>query len=322
MNPTNRLPTIVVLADLPEAQRAWFTPLREQAHIVFGARIADIAIDLKNAEAVYVWGHPRDPWDDVLEAAPALRWVHYTGAGAEHLLTPHFVQSRIRLTNSRGVHTPAVAELAVALLLALAKHLPDRVRSQMAHEWTQQLNAGLSGKTILIVGLGSIGSAIARAARGLRMHVIGVRRTARPARWAHEVIAFTDLDVVLPRANYVVLCAPETAVTRGLFNSRRIHALPRGAILVNVSRGTLVDEPALIDALQEGHLGGAGLDVFAHEPLDRDSPLWDMPNVLITPHYPNVQGWEQPTVQRFVDNAERFLAGRPLRDVIDKRRGY
>jgi phosphoglycerate dehydrogenase-like enzyme len=127
---------------------------------------------------------------------------------------------------------------------------------------------------------------------------------------------------VLPRAEYVVLCAPETDATRGLLNASRLRRLPRGAILVNVARGALVDEQALIDALRDGHLGGAGLDVFAREPLDRQSLLWDMPNVLITPHYPNVEGWERPTVQRFIDNAERFLARRPLRDVIDKRRGY
>jgi phosphoglycerate dehydrogenase-like enzyme len=192
----------------------------------------------------------------------------------------------------------------------------------MAHEWTQELNAGVSGKTILIVGLGSIGSAVARAARALDMHVIGVRRSARPARWAHEVLSIADLDRVLPRAHYIILTAPETSATRGLFDARRLRLLPRGAILVNVARGSLVDEPALIAALEEGHLGGAGLDVFAREPLDRHSPLWEMPNVLITPHYPNVQGWELPTVQRFIDNAERFLAGRPLRDVVDKRRGY
>jgi phosphoglycerate dehydrogenase-like enzyme len=318
----NRLPTVVVLADLPAWQRAWFQPLEQRAHIVFGADIAHVADDLAKAEALYVWGHPHDPWDRVLDAAPALRWVHYTGAGAEHLLTPRFVRSRIRLTNSRGIHTPAVAELAVALLLALAKHLPNRVRAQAAHEWTQELNAGVSGKTLLVIGLGSIGSAVARAARGLGMHVIGVRRSARPGRWAHQVVSYADLDSVLPRAEYLVLCAPETHATRGLLDARRLRLVPRGAMLVNVARGGLVDESALIEVLREGRLAGAGLDVFASEPLDPRSPLWDMPNVLITPHYPNVHGWERPTVERFIDNAQRFLAGRPLRDVIDRQRGY
>ncbi len=289
---------------------------------MFGEEIAHIVADLAQAEALYVWGHPHDPWDRVLDAAPALRWVHYTGAGAEHLLTPRFVRSRIRLTNSRGVHTAAVAELAVALLLALAKHLANRVHAQVAHEWTQELNAGVSGKTVVIIGLGSIGSAVARAARGLGMYVIGVRRSARPTRWAHEVVSLDDLDSVLPRAEYVVLCAPDTDATRGLLDSRRLRRMQRGALLINVARGGLVSEPALLDALRDGQLGGAGLDVFAREPLDRRSPLWDMPNVLITPHYPNVEGWERPTVQRFIDNAQRFLAGQPLRDVIDKRRGY
>ena len=318
----SRSPTFVVLADLPAAQRAWFEPLYDRVNLVFGTQVADIEADLAHAEALYVWGHPHDPWDRVLDVAPALRWVHYTGAGAEHLLTPRFVRSRIRLTNSRGVHTPAVAELAIALLLGLAKHLPDRIRAQSAHEWQQMLNEGVCGSTVVVIGLGSIGSAVGRAAQGLGMHVIGIRRSARPSRWAHEVVPLDDLDTVLPRADYVVLCAPETESTRGLLDARRLRRLPRGAILINVARGTLVDESALIDELRAGHLGGAGLDVFTHEPLDRRSPLWDMPNVLITPHYPNVQGWERPTVQRFIDNAQRFLAGRPLRDVVDKRRGY
>ncbi len=318
----SRLPTFVVLAELPSAQREWFEPLGLRAHIVFGAEIARIRADLANAEVLYVWGHPHDPWDRVLDAAPALRWVHYTGAGAEHLLTSRFVGSRIQLTNSRGVHTAAVAELAIALLLGLAKHLPRRVRAQASHEWTQELNAGVSGSTVLVIGLGSIGSAVARAARGLGMHVIGVRRSTRPSRWAHEVVSLADLDAVLSRAEYVVLCAPETEATRGLLDATRLQRMQRGAMLVNVARGGLVDESALVDALRAGHLGGAGLDVFAQEPLDRQSPLWDMPNVLITPHYPNVHGWERPTVQRFIDNALRFLDGRPLRDVVHKRRGY
>jgi phosphoglycerate dehydrogenase-like enzyme len=317
-----RLPTFVVLADLAAAQRAWFEPLRTHARVVFGGAVASVAVDLARAEALYVWGYPHDPWDRVLDAAPTLRWVHYTGAGAEHLLTPRFVRSHIRLTNSRGVHTPGVAELAIALLLGLAKHLPERVRSQAAHAWAQELNAGVNGKTVLVIGLGSIGSAVARATRGLGMHVIGVRRSARPSRWAHEVHSVADLDSVLARADYVVLCAPETDATRGLLDANRLRRMRRGSILINVARGGLVDESALIDALRDGRLGGAGLDVFTQEPLDPRSPLWELPNVLITPHYPNVAGWERPTVQRFIDNAERFLAGRPLRDVIDKRRGY
>jgi phosphoglycerate dehydrogenase-like enzyme len=316
------LPICVVLADLSPIERAWFEPLREKVKLVFGARIAAIPTELAAAEALFAWGHPQDPWDDILEAAQALRWVHSTGAGIEYLLTPRFVESRIRLTNSRGIHSPAVAELAIGLVLGVAKHLPERVRDQAARNWTQELNVGLKGKTVLVIGMGSIGSAVARAAYGLGMYVIGVKRSARPARWAHEVITTSQLDSALPRAEFVLVCAPATEETRGLLNADRLRRMPRGAVLVNVARGSLVDEDALIELLRSGHLGGAGLDVFEHEPLPTDSPLWEMPNVLITPHYPNVEGWERPTVERFIDNVERFLAGRPLRDVVDKHRGY
>jgi phosphoglycerate dehydrogenase-like enzyme len=315
-------PTFVVLADLSAEQRAWFEPLTHHAHVVFGARLADLEQTLAHAVGLFVWGHPPDSFERILGSTPRLRWVHYTGAGVEHLLVPGFVRRRLVLTNSRGAHTSAVAELALALLLALAKGLPARVHAQREHRWTQQLSNGLAGATVVIVGLGSIGSAVARAVRGLGMHVIGVRRTPRPARGVDEVVAFADLEHVLPRARYLVICCPETSETRGLIGERELNLLPRGAYLVNVARGSIVDEAAMIDALRAGQLAGAGLDVFAHEPLPEDSPLWDLPGVLISPHYPNVQGWERETVQRFIDNAQRFLDGQPLRNVVNRQRGY
>jgi len=316
------LPTFVILADLPPEQQGWFAPLQHRARLVFGAKLASVGEDLRQAVGLFVWGHPRDPFERVLSAAPLLRWVHYTGAGVEHLLIPTFVNSRVPLTNSRGTHTPAVSELAMTMLLALAKNLPDRMRDQAQHRWTQHLNRRLDGATLLVLGLGSIGSAIARAASALGMYVIGVRTSARPARWANEVVPYFELKRVLPRSEYLVVCCPETAETRGLVDGTALSLLPRGASVVNVARGSIIDEPALIDALQDGHLGGAGLDVFASEPLSDTSPLWDMPRVLITPHSANVLGWERETVQRFIENAERFLEGRPLRHVVGKRRGY
>jgi phosphoglycerate dehydrogenase-like enzyme len=314
--------TFVVLADLPPEQQAWFEPLAHRAQIAFGARLPTIEEPLAQAVGLYVWGHSHDPFERVLAAAPRLRWVHYTGAGVEHLLVPSLVHSPLVLTNSRGTHTSAVAELALSLLLALAKDVPARVQAQREHRWTQELSRSLYGSTIVIVGLGSIGSAVARVARGLGMHAIGVRRTRRPSRWVDDVVAYTDLHQILPVAEYLVICCPETAETRGLIGQRELSLLPRGAYLINVARGGIVDEPALIDALRSGQLAGAGLDVFAQEPLATDSPLWDLPGVLISPHYPNVRGWEGETVRRFVENAERFLDGRPLRNVVNKRRGY
>jgi phosphoglycerate dehydrogenase-like enzyme len=315
-------PTFVVLADLPEEQKAWFEPLTRRARVEFGARLASIAEPLGQAVGLFVWGHPHDRFEHVLRAAPCLRWVHYTGAGVEHLLVPAFVSGPLVLTNSRGAHTSAVAELALALLLALAKGVPARLRDQAAHRWTQELTHGLDGATVVIVGLGSIGLAVARSARALGMHVIGVRRTCRPARWVDDVVAFAELHRVLPRAQYLVLCCPATHETRGLIGESELSLLPHGAYLVNVARGSIVDEAALIEALRSEQLAGAGLDVFAQEPLESDSPLWDLPGVIVSPHYPNVRGWERETVRRFIENAERFLEGRTLRNVVNKRRGY
>ena len=154
------------------------------------------------------------------------------------------------------------------------------------------------------------------------MYVIGVRTSARHARWANEVVSYFELQRVLPRAEYLVVCCPETAETRGLIDQRALRLLPRGAIVVNVARGSIVDEGALIETLRDGHLGGAGLDVFASEPLVGASPLWDRPNVVITPHFANAVGWERETVRVFVDNAQRVLDGRPLLHMVGKLRGY
>src|SRR6266567_861803 len=169
-------PTFVVLADLPAEQQAWFEPLLRRARVEFGARLASVEEPLAQAVGLFVWGHPHDRFEQILRAAPRLRWVHYTGAGVEHLLVPSFVSGRLVLTNSRGAHTSAVAELALALLLALAKGVPARLRDQAAHRWRQELTHGLDGATLVIVGLGSIGLAVARSAKAVGMHVIGVRR--------------------------------------------------------------------------------------------------------------------------------------------------
>jgi phosphoglycerate dehydrogenase-like enzyme len=175
---------------------------------------------------------------------------------------------------------------------------------------------------VVIVGLGSIGSAIARAANALGMRVCGVRRTQRGSRWAHEVVAFGDLQRVLPRADFLVIACPETVETRGLIGPRELDLLPRRAYLVNIARGSIVDENAMIDALRVGHLAGAGLDVFATEPLPASSPLWDVEGVIVSPHFSISRDWARPVVDGFLENADRYLRGKRLRNVVNQRRGY
>jgi phosphoglycerate dehydrogenase-like enzyme len=207
-------------------------------------------------------------------------------------------------------------------MMAWAKRVPTRMLAQQEHRWEQGFTHRLRGATLVVLGLGSIGTAVARPARALGMQVIGVRRTARPSRFASEVVSLADLADVLPRAEYLAVCCPDTPETRGVLGRREFALLPPGAFVVNVARGSVIDESALIEALRSGHLGGAGLDVFQQEPLQADSPLWDMPEVLISPHYPNTADYQQNTLRLFLDNLQRFRSRRRLRNVVNTRRGY
>jgi phosphoglycerate dehydrogenase-like enzyme len=315
-------PCLVAIKAQPVPLADWLTPLSERVEVVVGETPRDLGSALSRASAIFVWGHPHVPFGHYLDRAPGVRWVHSSGAGMELLVVPELVQRRITLTNSRGLYSNAVAEFALAMMLAWAKRLPGRVLAQREHRWAPEPTRGLRGATVVILGLGGIGGALARFCHGLEMHVLGVRRTNRPARYASEVVGMADLARVLPRAEYLAVCCPDTPATRNLIGAHELALLPRGAFLVNVARGSVVDEQAMIEALRSGQLGGAGLDVFAHEPLPATSPLWDLPEVIVSPHFSNVIGFEQATLRLLAENVERFLTHRRLRNVVNARRGY
>jgi phosphoglycerate dehydrogenase-like enzyme len=263
--------------------------------------------------------------------ARRLRWIHTPSAGVDHLLFPALVESEVTLTNSRGVHDDTMAEHTIAVMLAFARKLHLARDAQHARRWSQQplwrespAFEFLAGSTIAIVGFGSIGRAIAARARALGQTVLAVRRHAggEPGP-AHEVHGPAALDDVLGRADWVVLVLPQTSETRGLLSRERLARLRPGARLVNLGRGSLVDEDALIEALRDGRLAGAALDVTATEPLPPESPLWEMPQVILTPHVSGLgpRYWHR-ALQPFADNLARFLAGEPLQFVVDKRAGY
>jgi phosphoglycerate dehydrogenase-like enzyme len=265
-----------------------------------------------------------------LAAAPRLRWIHSPAAGVGSMLFPEMVSSRIVITNSRGMSAETMAEHVLAVTLAMLRHLPLAIRSQLSRTWVQDAigafgNNTIAGSTVLIVGLGAIGTAIARKMSLLGARVLGIRRNAAaPAPDGVIEVAPPDrLRELLPAADVVLISAPHTRQTRRLIGRQELNAMARHAILVNVSRGRLVDEAALIDALRRGAIGGAALDVFEHEPLPLDSPLWDMPNVLITPHTSGFRTdhWDAATAL-FAENLRRFDAGAPLVNVVDKEAGY
>jgi phosphoglycerate dehydrogenase-like enzyme len=267
---------------------------------------------------------------DQLTAARRLRWIHSPAAGIGGMLFPEMLANSVVITNSKGMSADTIAEHVLAVTLAMFRRLPHAFRSQTAREWAQDAigEAGhklIAGSTILIVGLGAIGGAVARRVTLMGADVIGIRRTTPPGRHdnVREIATPDRLLDLLPLADVVVLSAPHTRETRGLIGAAELRAMAPGALLVNVSRGQLVDEVALADALISGRIAGAALDVFQDEPLPPESPFWTLPNVLITPHTSGFRPdhWDAATAL-FAANLRRFEAGQELVNVVDKGVGY
>ena len=265
-------------------------------------------------------------------AARQLRWIHSNAAGIGPLLFPAMIASPIPVTNSSGVSSVTIAEHVIAVALSLLRELPLAWRRQAEGRWSQnEFESGarmktLRGARVLIVGLGSIGRETARLAGGFGAHVVGVRRhpgEGAPPAGVAAVVGPDRLHHELPQADVVVIAAPHTRDTERIVGEPELALMKDDAVLVNVSRGTLIDEAALVRALESGRLRGAALDVFEQEPLAAASPLWGRHDVLVTPHVSGFHADYWPTARRlFADNLRRFLSGQPLANIVDKQAGY
>jgi len=264
-----------------------------------------------------------------LRAASRLKWIHSPAAGVGGMLFPEMRDSPVVITNSKGMSAETIAEHVLAVTLAMFRRLPHAFRSQARREWAQdaiaeQGNRTIAGSRILVLGLGNIGRAVARRMTLLGAHVTGIRRAAdRKMDHVAEVASPDSLLDCLPHADVVVIAAPHTRETRSLIGAAALAAMSPEAIVVNVSRGALVDESALAAALRDQRIAGAALDVFEDEPLPADSPFWTLPNVLITPHTSGfrLDHWDAATAL-FAANLRCFEAGEPLANVVDKQLGY
>ena len=256
--------------------------------------------------------------------AEQMRWLHVFNAGTDHPVFGQMLERGVRLTTSSGANAEPVGVSAAAGMLMLARGFPAWMDAQRRHAWEPVRGDGapgdLRGQTLLLVGVGEIGKILARIAQALGMHVIGVRRSPRqPEDPVHELHTPEALDQLLPRAQWLVLACPLTDATRRMIDAGRLARLPQGARVINVARGEIIDEQALIAALAGGRLGGAYLDVFEHEPLPADSPLWDLPNVLLSPHNASAsRGNDGRATEIFLENIGLRARGEPMKNEVTK----
>jgi phosphoglycerate dehydrogenase-like enzyme len=269
-----------------------------------------------------------------LDGAGRLRWLSFFSAGVDGKLNPGLLQRGLHITTASGVHGPNVAEHILTCMLVLIHGFQDHWRDQARHVWrnwsgSRAQGGELKGQTLAIVGLGRIGTALARRAKAFEMTVTAVKRDPAQlpegltADAVDRLVGPSELDELLPAADHVVLCAPLTSETRHLFDRARMARMKRGSALYNIARGGLIDTAALVEALASGQLGGAGLDVFEQEPLPEDSPLWDLPNVIVTAHKAGVTPhYYERAAALFAANLRRYLAGEPLQQEYSVERGY
>jgi phosphoglycerate dehydrogenase-like enzyme len=310
---------VAVVAPGEQPPRA-FERIAAVAELEVADSEAALAAALATAEVLFAWDFRTTFLPRAWPHAAKLRWIHAGSIGVDAVMTPEVASSDVVVSNTRGVFEQPIAEYVLAMLLFFAKDVRETLRRQARHEWSHRESALLREQSTLICGAGPVARAIARVLRGIGAGFDVVGRSARSGDPDFgEVHAAAGLPGLLARADYLVVALPLTAETHGFFDRARLAQLKPGARIVNIGRGPIIDEQALIEALASGHVGGAALDVFMQEPLPPGHPFWDMETVVVSPHMSgDAIGWTDRVVDRFLSNLQRYAAGEPLRDVVDK----
>jgi len=314
------------MADPNEPQLTMLEQLPDSTSVAVGNNVEAFERAAPEAQALFNWSGSRALVEKVWKIAPRVEWVHSRAAGLDGLLFPAMIESPALLTNGRGVFSQSLGEFAVAAALYFAKDFRRMIRSQMAGIWDPFDVEEVRGRTMGIVGYGDIGRACASRAQALGMKVLALRRrpelsTGDP--YVAQSYGFDHLLEMLPQCDYVVCAAPLTPDTRHMIGDAALGVLKKTAVIMNIGRGPVIDEAALIRALESGRIRGAALDVFEAEPLPVGSPLYKLENVLLSPHCSDhTSDWLEQAMQFFVDQFARFAAGEPLLNVVDKRAGY
>jgi len=319
--------TVLVLADPTEPQLAMLAGLPEKTGIAVGNTPEAFERAAPDANVIFNWSGSRDLLREVFPMAPKVRWVHSRSAGLDNLLFPELVESPVPLTNGTGVFSPSLGEFALAAILYFAKDFRRMIRNQMAGRWEQFDIAEISGQIVGIVGYGDIGRAVATRVHAMGMRVFAVKRHGPPIDnadpLADRIYSPEHRVEMISRCDYVVVAAPLTPETRGMIGEAEFAAMKPSGVIINVGRGPVIDEEAMLKALTEGRIKGAGLDVFTHEPLPPGHPFYRLENVLLSPHCADhTADWLEQAMRFFLENFERFRKGEPLLNVVNKKLGY
>jgi phosphoglycerate dehydrogenase-like enzyme len=317
--------TILVLADPNEPQLKMLGELQSSADIVVGNSRSAFEKAAPVASVLFNWSGSLELLREVVSMSPKLQWMHSRSVGLERTLFPELSENSVILTNGRGVFSASLAEFVLAAILYFAKDFRRMVRNQMAATWEQFDVDVISGKTVGIVGYGDIGRAVAARVRPMGMKVLALKRhvVREPDPLIEQTYSPDRRIEMLARCAYVVVAAPLTQETRGMIAEPEFAAMKLGAVVINVGRGPVIQEGALLSALSSGRIRGAGLDVFDQEPLPRDHPFYRMENVLLSPHCADhTSEWLEQAMRLFIEQYERFRSAQPLLYVVDKKLGY
>ncbi len=311
-------PEILVLTAPDDGDLPGLEALADEAVVTYARDAGSLRTGLKRADILVVTDFRTELLRTAWPKQHHIGWLHATSAGVDALMFPALVESAVQVTNARGVFNRGIAEYVLGAILMFAKDTLNNVRYQREHQWQHRETQLVRGSVALIVGAGSIGREVASLLRGLGMRVLGTDLVAREDECFDEVRANDELCALLPEADYVIINAPLTSQTRGLFCQKTFKHMKSTAHLINVGRGPVVCTDDLVDALKNGVIAGAALDVFETEPLPGDHPLWDLPQVMISAHMSgDFVGWQRALGEQFVENFRRRQAGEDLFNLVD-----
>jgi len=319
--------SLFVLSDPDEPQLSMLDELRETANVVIGNSPDAFKNAAGRAEVIFNWSGSLSLIREVFLMSPAVRWVHSRAAGLERTLFPELIASDVTMTNGSGVFSPSLGEFALGAILYFAKDFRRMIRNQTAGVWEPFDVLPVSGQTVGIVGYGDIGRAVATRVRAMGMSVLTVKRHVQAKGHsdplADQIYGPDYLIEMLSRCDYIVVAAPLNAETLGLIGETEFAAMRPSAVIINVGRGPVIEERAMIQALSRGKIKGAALDVFAEEPLPEGHPFYKLENVLLSPHCADhTPDWLDNAMRFFIAQFERFRRGEPLLNVVDKKLGY